>query len=60
MNKSKGIYLKEYQMCTHSKKDCRQNKRGECHALSCTDFDGKECPFYKTLKDFKDQEYKPN
>ena len=34
-------------------KNCEYNVNGRCRILTSTDFNGKECPFFKEKKDGK-------
>ena len=36
--------------------DCRGNIRGECTVLTDNNFGDRECPFFKTRKEFDEQE----
>ena len=45
--------VKEVVLCKRT--DCRGNIRGRCTVLR-EEFKDKECPFYKTRKDFDKQE----
>lgn len=36
--------------------DCRGNIRGECTVLTDNNFGDRECPFFKTRKEFEEQE----